>query len=87
MCQQQPLTFQKMEFLQETGYNKGITEIQQESTEYHLRAADIQRMRPGTNITNCNLFARGTKRQEWFTLHPETIQVSSIIEQLWPQKH
>lgn len=35
------ITFQKMELLQEAGHHEGVTEVQQEPTECHARAADI----------------------------------------------
>lgn len=86
VCQQQPVTFQKVEFLQEAGYNKGIAEIQQESTEYHLRAADIQRMRPGTNITNCNLLQEEQNGKNGLLSIQKQFRLA-FTKQLWPQKH
>lgn len=49
------LTFQKLELLQETGYHKRVTEVQQESAEYHTRIVHIQRMRSRAHVANCNL--------------------------------
>lgn len=47
-----------MELLQETGYDEGIAEVQEEPAEDHLGAAHVQRMRPGTDVANRNLVTR-----------------------------
>lgn len=39
--QARSITFQKMELLQEVGPHERVTEVQQEATESHVRAADV----------------------------------------------
>lgn len=51
-----------MKLLQKASYNKGITEVQQETTECQTRGTDIQRVRPRTHIANCNLIGREEKK-------------------------
>lgn len=61
------LTFKKMKLLQKASYNKGITEVQQETTECQTRGTDIQRVRPRTHIANCNLIGREEKKPHTHT--------------------
>lgn len=69
-----------MKLLQKASYNKGVTEVQQETTECQTRGTDIQRMRPRTHITNCNLIGREWKKINIFQASIWSFQYLYLIQ-------